>query len=135
MTLSRNPGNPLRRDPGNPLRSTTGLPGSWGPERRVPLNQVSPKRARESRQRRAVIRAMFPDRPACARPGCTAWADDVHEPLTRARGGSIVDPENMVPLCRPHHDEVTFAPESELGWAYECGLLRHSWDRPEGGAA
>ncbi len=33
-----------------------------------------------------------------------------------------------VPLCRPCHDEVTFRPESELGWAYDAGLLRHSWE-------
>jgi hypothetical protein len=58
-------------------------------------------------------------------------ADDVHEPLTRARGGSITDPGNAVPLCRQCHDEITFQPESELGWAYDLGLLRHSWERTD----
>lgn len=62
-------------------------------------------------------------------------ADDIHEPLTRARGGSIVDPDNQAPLCRPCHDEVTFRPESELGWAYAIGLLVHSWDADRTGAA
>jgi hypothetical protein len=55
-------------------------------------------------------------------------ADDLHEPLTRARGGSITDKGNQVPLCRPCHDEITFSPESELQWAYDAGLLVHSWD-------
>jgi hypothetical protein len=41
----------------------------------------------------------------------------------------------MAPLCRACHDEVTFRPDSELGWAYEIGLLVHSWDAPKGGEA
>lgn len=99
-----------------------------GLARRTPVRQVSAKRAAENRKRRAMIDALYPERPRCARPGCTALADDIHEPLTRGRGGSITDPENAVPLCRACHDEITFRPESELGWAYEAGLLRHSWD-------
>lgn len=95
--------------------------------RRSPLRAVSAVRAAENRLRRKIVDELFPERPVCHRPGCHQWADDVHEPLTRARGGSIVDPDNMVPLCREHHDEVTFSPESELDWAYEAGLLRHSW--------
>jgi hypothetical protein len=77
---------------------------------------------------------LYPERPMCGRPGCPRLADDLHEPLTRARGGSITDPGNQVPLCREDHDIVTFRPESELGWAYEIGLLIHSWDAG-GGAA
>lgn len=72
----------------------------------------------------------WPDGQAmCAVPACPRWADDLHERLTRARGGSITDPGNVVPLCRPHHDDLTFKPTSELGWAYDLGLLVHSWER------
>jgi hypothetical protein len=79
---------------------------------------------------------LWPDgQPPCSRPGCTRLADDLHEPLTRARGGSITDPGNAKPVCRPCHDEITFRPESELGWAYEAGLLVHSWDAPSAGEA
>jgi hypothetical protein len=82
-----------------------------------------------------MVKALYPERPACAVPGCPNLADDIHEPLTRARGGSITDPGNQVPLCRfPHHDQLTFAPESELQWAYDLRLLIHSWD-VSGGAA
>lgn len=95
---------------------------------RTPLKPVSDKQQRKNRERRAMAGRLYPERPRCGRPGCRRMADDLHEPLTRARGGSIVDPANQVPLCRPCHDEVTFRPESELGWAYDCGLLRHSWD-------
>ena len=92
-----------------------------------PLPRVSAKRAVENRARRAMVAALWPERPCCRVPGCPRLADDVHEPLTRARGGSIIDPANAKPLCRSHHDEVTFRPESELGWAYDLGLLVHSW--------
>lgn len=104
-------------------------------QQRTPIKPVSDKRRAENRQRRAMVNALYPERPGCGRPGCPRLADDIHEPLTRARGGSITDPGNQVPLCRPCHDEVTFRPESELGWAYEIGLLRHSWDGPAGDAA
>lgn len=104
-------------------------------ERRTPIRKVSAKRQAQNRLRQKVVAELFPDRPPCSRPDCPRWADDIHEPLTRARGGSIVEPENMRPLCRMCHDEVTFKPESELQWAYEIGLLRHSWDATAGEVA
>lgn len=43
----------------------------------------------------------------CSFPGgCTRQADDAHELLSRARGGSIVDPANIALLCREHHDWI-----------------------------
>ncbi len=152
--LSRNTPMPPRTAPlqaRTPLERSAGLPGSWGPQRRVPLRQVSERRRAENRQRRKMIGELYPERPLCCvyelsqvQPGlvpekvlarCGRWADDVHEPLSRARRGSIVDPGNMTSPCRPCHSALTFTPESELGWAYAADLLRHSWDRPEGGAA
>lgn len=95
-------------------------------DRSTGLRPQSKKRQAENRERRKVVKATFGGQPMCIAPGCTRWADDVHEPLTRARGGSITDAANMAPLCRPHHDEITF---TEPAWAYEVGLLVHSWDR------
>jgi hypothetical protein len=113
-----------------PLARSTGI------ARRSLLRQVSAKRAAENRQRRKMVTRMFPDgQPPCFVPWCGDGADDLHEPLTRARGGSITDPENALPLCRTHHDMITFRPESELEWAYEMGLLIHSWDAPKAGDA
>lgn len=98
------------------------------PPSRTPLPTASPKRIKEQRQRTAMLKAKYGDeRPTCAVPGCWQWADDAHEPLSRARGGSITDPENVVAICRAHHDQLTFAPETTLDWAYELNLLRHSW--------
>lgn len=109
-----------------PLARTSELNRGSQLERTGRINQQSRKRQAENRERRKVVRATFGDQPMCIAPGCTRWADDVHEPLTRGRGGSITDPANMAPLCRPCHDEVTF---TEPAWAYEAGLLKHSWDR------
>ena len=99
--------------------------------RRSRIKPVSDKRAKQNRERRAMADRLYPDRREgivmCAVPWCTRPADDLHEPLTRARGGSITDEDNMVPLCRICHDLITFAPESELQWAYDLGLLKHSW--------
>jgi hypothetical protein len=115
----------------------TGLTAYTTLQRHQRLRPVSAKRQAENRERRAMVAAMFGgETPLCWVPWCNAWADDLHEPLSRARGGSITDPGNAFPLCRPHHDQVTFRPEkSELGWAYELGLLVHSWDAPAGGPA
>ena len=104
---------------------TTGQPLQRGKQ----LRPVSAKRAAENRRRRAVIAVLYPDRPLCSVPWCPDWADDIHEPLTRGRGGAIDHADNMRPLCRSCHDVVTFTPESELGWAYDLGLLVHSWTK------
>lgn len=102
-----------------PLRSSASL------ERVTPLRPVSRRRQAENRLRRKVVYATFGDAPTCTVLWCNRLADDCHEPLTRARGGSITDPANMAPLCRPHHDEIT---DEQPDWAYDLGLLVHSWD-------
>lgn len=125
-TLKRDPAKGLRGDPDKPLRRK-----GW-------IRPVSRARARENRQRRAMVGQLYRgERPLCAvwelmQPEwCGRWADDAHEPLSRARGGSITDPENHAPLCRPCHTLIT---DEEPDWAYEAGLLVHSWNA-EGGAA
>lgn len=56
---------------------------------------------------------------------CLGHATDLHEVLTRARGGSITDPANCLHLCRPCHSWVTDHPKESLA----AGLVRSSWDR------
>lgn len=119
---------PQRRTPlrqGKPLERKTPLKSSSNLERK-PLRATSRKRDRENRERRAMKNAMFPDgTPPCIVPWCGQWADDLHEPLTRARGGSIIEPDNAVPTCRAHNDELT----EEPAWGYELNLLVHEWDK------
>lgn len=71
-----------------------------------PLNPVSDKRRKANRERARMAVDVFGANPPCAR--CGRPADDLHELLSRARGGSITDPGNCVPLCRDCHDDVTF---------------------------
>lgn len=121
---------------GQPLARRTRLTARKGLTRRTelttttelarvtPLRPMSARRRAENRERREIAHATFGDAPLCAVPGCGRFADDVHEPLTRARGGSITDPNNMVPLCRSCHDSVQLGPQ----WAYDLGLMVHSRD-------
>lgn len=109
-----------------PLERRTELHRGESQLARTPLRTTSKKRDRENRERKAMANELWPDgRPACAKPDCWRPADDLHEPLTRARRGSITDPNNSVPLCRGHHDEVG----DEVEWAYEMALLIHSWEK------
>lgn len=81
------------------------------------MRYASRKRAEQLRLRRAMLRRSHGPE-ACHR--CwQAEAVDPHELLSRARGGSITDPFNVVPLCRPCHDWVTEHPAEaeEQGWS------------------
>jgi 5-methylcytosine-specific restriction endonuclease McrA len=74
-------------------------------------------------ERRKLVAELLRDFPPCQRCA-TAYATDVHEIKTRARGGSITDRENLALLCRPCHTFITQNPaqgKSE-GW------LKNSWD-------
>lgn len=106
-----------------PLARETPLSNGTQLRRDTPIRQVSDKRKEENKTRRAVIAAAYPETPPCSVPWCTCLADDAHERLSRARGGSITDLRNIAPLCRPHHTEIT---DTEPIWAYALGLLRSS---------
>ena len=99
---------------------------------RQPIRPVSDRRKAQNRVRAAMADQLWPDRRegtvmcGCGRPECHRRADDLNEILRRGRGGSITDEANVVPLSRHCHDEVTFAPESELAWAYAAGILRQA---------
>ena len=97
---------------------------------RSPLRRVSKKRQAENVRRRAILHATFGTHPRCqlCEPlaehgivtGCDGWADDAHEILTRGRGGSITDVENIVPIGRDCHRWVHGNPSE----ATEFGFLR-----------
>jgi hypothetical protein len=83
------------------------------------------KAQRQYRDRRRLIAELTADGPQiCPVPNCTALADSPHEPHTRGRGGSITDPANVVMLCWFHNWQIS---AEEPAWAYELGLLKHSW--------
>lgn len=99
-------------------------------DRKSRIRPVSKRRASENRERRANLVARFGQFPPCyACPvldaagistGCAGRAADGHELLTRGRGGSIVDVENVIPVGRLCHDWITTHPRE----AAELGLVR-----------
>ena len=63
---------------------------------------------------------------AVALRNCRRWEPcQPHEPLKRSRGGSIVDPDEVMWLCWPCHAFT----EAEVRLATEAGMLTPSWER------
>ena len=56
-------------------------------------------------------------------PTCSRHATDVHEILTRARGGSTTDPDNCISLCRGCHRFIT----ENTKWGEQHGFVLPSW--------
>lgn len=96
----------MRRSPmphrKTPLRSSSSLRSSGS------LHPVSRRRAGQNRARTETLRPLREAQTWCSRCGVTGVGLDAHELLSRARGGSITDPANIVLLCRRCHDDVTF---------------------------
>lgn len=94
------------------------------------MRRVSKKRAAIQRDRQATVQAVLARDRGCRAallvPDVKCWGPlDVHEILTRARGGSIIDEENCIVVCRRHHDWIGQWPAR----AAELGLTKHSWER------
>lgn len=100
--------------------------------RNNPLRSMSHRTAdRMSERQDAVARAMRRDGYRCqARDlvlDVACWGPlDGHEPLTRARGGDPYDVNQIVTVCRGHHEWI----DREQDKAHALGLLRHSWEGP-----
>ena len=83
------------------------------------MRHRSRKRQREyATERIPLVIRLLEQNPICQR----CWRQrsvDVHELLSRARGGSITDESNLVCLCRPCHDLITRNPQQakEQGWS------------------
>ena len=92
--------------------------------RRTRLNPVSDKRRAENVERADLRERLSRERKHCEFPGCRAPWVDMHEVKKRSRGGSITDPENILCLCREHHEFT----EAEPAKATEMGLLKPSWE-------
>jgi 5-methylcytosine-specific restriction endonuclease McrA len=73
--------------------------------------------------RRRLVEQILEEHPRCQR--CQANnSTEVHELLSRARGGSILDRGNCVALCSTCHAWITTHPKD----AHAEGWLRHSWE-------
>lgn len=98
--------------------------------RRSRIKPMSSRRRADVAARAEVVRQVHErDRTCQAAP---VWPDvecgggfDVHEPLTRARGGNPLDPDQCVLLCHFHHRAVHDNPDR----SHELCLLKHAWER------
>lgn len=94
--------------------------------KRSRLNPISKKRRALNVDRREFVRRILEERPQCEAQipyVCSNHATDVHEILTRARGGSIIDEDNVLALCRRCHTFITDHPS----FSQEHGFTVHSW--------
>lgn len=100
-------------------------------QRKTPMRRVSKKTAKRNRDRSRFRFEQLAERPRCESrdtiwtieptwDGCTRWATDLHEPLTRARGGSVLDASNTVATCRACHEWIHRFPMK----ATQIGLLQ-----------
>lgn len=105
---------------------------SWS-KPRAGIKPVSDRRRSELAARRAVVAAALRRDGGCIGrglvPSVACWGPlDGHEPLTRARGGDYLDLENVVTLCRAHHDWTHAHPALST----PLGLLRPGASRAAG---
>ena len=119
-----------------PLRRKTPLRAKSGLKRKTRLRSMSPKRQRDQRTRSEMVREELAKRELCEAGAriyqyrvrtygqahadllnaryarCNGLAVELHEPLTRARGGSILDPANTIAICRSCHMWIHDNPEA-----------------------
>jgi len=78
------------------------------------------------RERRSLVAQMLDEKPVCER--CDqARSTDIHEVVSRARGGSILDPANLVAWSRQCHSFITQNPLV----AHAEGWSKHSWENDD----
>lgn len=111
------PGKPLKRR--TPLRSNKPPnPMSARTKARIPERQRCREQVWERAGGRCEALAILPH--VCQGPGPL----QVHEPLTRARGGDPLDPDQCLLVCPWSHRWIHAHPAQSI----PLGLLKHSWD-------
>lgn len=98
------------------------------------MRHRSRKKEAEYRLRRPLVARLLEERPWCE--ACPVFASydgkvsysrnpgqDVHELVRRSQGGSILDEENLLVVCRPCHRRIGNYPKL----AFELGLAKESW--------
>jgi len=128
-----------------PLKRKTPLKQKTPLKRKTPLRPMSKKRQKIQTQRREFVKNELEYRQWCeagshitrhlltqltesmkqsvkGKTICDGRAVDIHEPLTRARGGSILETENSMAVCRNCHTWIHDNPEA----ATKLGLLKRN---------
>jgi len=105
-------------------------------QQRKPINKRSKKTEEKYKLRRPLVAKMLSERPFCE--ACPVFADhdqkvtytrypsvDIHELVRRSQGGSILDENNLMAVCRNCHRRIGNYPEL----AFQLGLAKHGWER------
>lgn len=100
------------------------------------MRRRSKKKEEEYKIRRPLVERLLKERPYCE--ACPVFAKhdgkamyrrqmsmDIHEIVRRSQGGSILDEENLLAVCRPCHRRIGNYP----ALAFELGLAKHGWER------
>jgi 5-methylcytosine-specific restriction endonuclease McrA len=99
------------------------------------MRHRSKKKEAEYQLRRPLVARLLAERPHCE--ACLVFAEhdqkvtyicnpavDVHEVVRRSQGGSILDEDNLMCVCRPCHRRIGNYPQL----AFDLGLAKHAWD-------
>jgi len=106
------------------------------PKKRKPLRKRSAKKELLYEKRRPFVEKILKERFLCE--ACKLFAKhdgkatfnqhlsrDVHEIVRRSQGGSILDENNVLAVCRPCHIRIGNNPQL----AFDLGLAKHGWER------
>lgn len=96
----------------------------------------SKKKEAEYKLRRPLVARLLEERPLCeacpkfaAHDGLVTYrrnrSQDIHEIIRRSQGGSILDEENLLAVCRDCHRRIGNYPQL----AFDLGLAKHGWER------
>jgi 5-methylcytosine-specific restriction endonuclease McrA len=99
------------------------------------MRHRSNKKEAEYRLRRPLVEKLLEEKPYCE--ACPIFAEhdekatyirqrsqDIHEIVRRSQGGSILDENNLLAVCRKCHTRIGNYPQL----SFELGLAKHSWE-------
>lgn len=99
------------------------------------MRHRSKKKEAEYRERRKLVERLLEERPLCE--ACPVFAEhdglvsysrnasmDLHELIRRSQGGSILDENNIIVVCRSCHTRIGNYPQL----AFDLGLAKHGWE-------
>jgi len=99
------------------------------------MRHRSKKKEQEYKLRRPLVTRLLEQRPYCE--ACPVFAEhdekaiysrqrsvDIHELKRRSQGGSILEEDNLMAVCRQCHNRIGNYP----ALAFELGLSRHGWE-------
>ena len=100
------------------------------------MRKRSAKKEAEYKVRRVLVVRLLEERPWCE--ACPVYAThdglalyqrkrsvDLHELVRRSQGGSILDEDNIICVCRDCHRRIGNHPQE----AFDLGLAKHGWER------